>query len=144
MTFSAGRGMNRGRRSFLWALLLGFASLFLPSCAKAKRSSRRVSLGPIDKFQATLTPLPVYRLLVTKDDLGFAAMSLQCTHMSCLLKVDSQGIHCPCHGARFSKAGKVLKGPAEKPLSFYKLAIEDDQELVVYLDETVSPDWRLS
>lgn len=41
-----------------------------------------------------------------------------CTHMGCELNWNSaeRSLDCPCHGSRFSYEGKVLEGPAVKPL----------------------------
>jgi Rieske Fe-S protein len=46
-----------------------------------------------------------------------AAFSAKCTHMGCTVKPAGKELHCPCHGSRYDAAtGKVLQGPAPKPL----------------------------
>ena len=42
----------------------------------------------------------------------------RCSHLGCALrynKAEHSG-DCPCHGSRFSKKGKILDGPANRPL----------------------------
>lgn len=51
----------------------------------------------------------------------FAACSAVCTHKGCDVEYEHEAKQfiCPCHGARFSLDGKVLQGPAKKPLRSY-------------------------
>lgn len=41
-----------------------------------------------------------------------------CTHKKCTVEYDKNPgkFICPCHGSQYDLEGKVLKGPAEKPL----------------------------
>jgi Rieske Fe-S protein len=52
------------------------------------------------------------------DDGVLHAVSLQCTHMGCLLRFNraERSWDCPCHGSRFDVDGAVLEGPAQRPL----------------------------
>jgi Rieske Fe-S protein len=49
-----------------------------------------------------------------------------CTHMGCELSWNSaeHSWDCPCHGSRFTYEGKVIEGPAQKPLN--KIEVDDN------------------
>ncbi|MFQ6000220.1 MAG: ubiquinol-cytochrome c reductase iron-sulfur subunit [Anaerolineae bacterium] len=79
------------------------------------------------------------RLFVIHEEGGFHAMSAVCTHIGCSLNSVDWGYICPCHGSKFDRVGKVLAGPAPKPLPWFKLFLAPDGELVVDTSRTVSP-----
>lgn len=57
---------------------------------------------------------------VYRDEAGVAhALSATCTHMGCLVQWNSAETSwdCPCHGSRFGIDGRILHGPAQKPLA---------------------------
>lgn len=56
------------------------------------------------------------RLALLRDGAGFYALSLVCTHLGCTVTVSEDALSCPCHGSRFDRQGKVLGGPADRPL----------------------------
>lgn len=56
------------------------------------------------------------RVAVMREGDSFIALSLVCTHLGCTVSVTTEGMVCPCHGSRFDRMGKVLSGPADKPL----------------------------
>ncbi|MDP9219456.1 MAG: Rieske 2Fe-2S domain-containing protein [Actinomycetota bacterium] len=47
----------------------------------------------------------------------FVAFSAVCTHAGCTVAWTGAGFNCPCHGAIFDAAGRVVGGPAPSPLS---------------------------
>ncbi|MER6976583.1 FAD-dependent oxidoreductase [Streptomyces carpinensis] len=56
---------------------------------------------------------------VHRDDEGnLHSLSARCTHLGCLVSFNSaeRAWECPCHGSRFDTDGRVLQGPATKPL----------------------------
>lgn len=58
-------------------------------------------------------------LIVTRMSASaLMAVSAVCTHQGCEVKWDTatKKLVCPCHGAEFTTAGKVLRGPARTPL----------------------------
>lgn len=58
----------------------------------------------------------------------FSAFSAICTHQRCPVKFvgASDGFACPCHGSRYSAAGKVTHGPAQRNLSEVSVTKEGD------------------
>ena len=53
-----------------------------------------------------------------RDDGTVAAVSAACTHLRCLVRWNAgeRSWDCPCHGSRFDAEGRVLNGPAVRPL----------------------------
>lgn len=50
---------------------------------------------------------------------SFIALSLICTHQGCTVNFDGTNdvFNCPCHGSKYDGSGKVINGPATKPLN---------------------------
>ncbi len=122
---------------------IGAARLPMPSVFP--ESNSRVKLGPLDRFLlANVTPVPEQRLWIYVDEAGLYAMSAVCTHLGCLVANNGEeGFFCPCHGSRFNAQGKVVGGPAPKPLLFLELTLSPDGQLVVDKQKTVPADERL-
>lgn len=57
-----------------------------------------------------------------------------CTHLGCGYHWDpgEGNFACPCHGSVFSVDGKVLAGPAPRPLDTLPVKIEGGRLLVIY------------
>jgi len=71
-------------------------------------------------------------IVVRNSETEVSAFSSVCTHNGCQVGLPVSGIAtCPCHGARFSDTGVVLKGPAASDLKKYYASIDGT---VVYVD----------
>jgi len=47
----------------------------------------------------------------------FTALTSTCTHETCTITgFDNANYVCPCHGSKFTTAGRVINGPASAPL----------------------------
>ncbi|MEU6557309.1 FAD-dependent oxidoreductase [Streptomyces sp. NPDC046915] len=60
-----------------------------------------------------------HQCAVHRDASGqLQAVSAACTHLGCLVAFNraEKAWECPCHGSRFAPDGRILQGPAVKPL----------------------------
>jgi cytochrome b6-f complex iron-sulfur subunit len=106
--------------SALITLLFGlFGVARLPRAAVVPVASRKFRVALPETLAAGEAFIPPGRsVAVFRDDQGVFAVSRVCTHLGCLVKSEADGFHCPCHGSRFAPDGKVVKGPAPKPLTW--------------------------
>lgn len=58
------------------------------------------------------------------------ALSGQCTHQGCSIRVTSNQLRCPCHGSTFALDGAVQNGPAKRPLKRLALRFEADEIII--------------
>jgi len=108
------------RRTFITALiglplLMGGLWRFLTPKAVRKPALLRVPIADIPAGGALV--FRQERVAVMREGTGFIAMSLVCTHLGCTVAVTPDGMVCPCHGSHFDRQGKVLTGPAQRPLA---------------------------
>lgn len=70
--------------------------------------------------------------LVRLADKEVIALAPQCTHLGCAYHYDEKKREfvCPCHTSNFSLDGKVLSGPAPRPLDRYAVRLEDGRVLI--------------
>ncbi len=67
----------------------------------------------------TLVKVDAYQAVKRTGATSFAAFSMVCTHQGCLTQLQSNTFFCPCHGAEFDSSGRVIRGPATRPLGQY-------------------------
>jgi quinol---cytochrome c reductase iron-sulfur subunit, bacillus type len=70
--------------------------------------------------------------VVKSPDNQVVAFGPQCTHLGCAYRWDESKNEflCPCHTSLFSLSGKVLSGPAPRPLDRYETKIEGTKLLL--------------
>jgi Rieske Fe-S protein len=87
-----------------------------------------------DKTRQIISPLKSeYEIAVEKrDNNTYRALLLKCTHYENPLVVTADGFVCTAHGSKFTKDGKVLKGPAADHLNELKTDIVQSN-LVIHL-----------
>lgn len=75
---------------------------------------------------------PIYVLALESG--AYAVVSPICTHLQCTVNIDGAQLLCPCHGSTYDREGRVLRGPAERPLRRFPARVTADGELVIRLD----------
>jgi cytochrome b6-f complex iron-sulfur subunit len=127
-----GGGVAVGRRGFLnWVLrvcgaitgvgLVGPALVYVwPSTQKGPVRNRKEVGAEADwaVWTAKKVSLGDTPVIVVRTSGGFRAFSAVCTHLGCLVEWNEghREFDCPCHAARFDSEGKVIGGPAPRPL----------------------------
>jgi menaquinol-cytochrome c reductase iron-sulfur subunit len=130
--------------SAMVGLLLGIpfvAALIAPTYRKGRSPYARVTeVGPLPKEQpvslrfqlrstdAFIRQMQIYEAWVIKhSDSDLTVFSPICTHLGCHYDwvASANEFVCPCHNSVFSIAGKVLAGPAPRPLDTLPYRIED-------------------
>lgn len=86
------------------------------------------------------------KIFVFRDrERGFAVASAVCTHLGCTVAFfqSDDRFHCPCHGSVYAASGKVLHGPAPRPLNWFEVTLAHDGQLRVDKDKVVPSSYRL-
>ena len=163
--------VDRGRRSFLGKIALGFISIGLMAQGWTYLRSLipNILYEPPKKFKVGLPEamaegvnfIDTQRVFIIKTGGHFSCLSARCTHLGCTVKhiqlsheetvrlggeevtVDHE-FHCPCHGSKFRQNGAPYSGPAPKGLPWHgiKIAPEDGQ-LVVDVSTSVDSNFKL-
>jgi cytochrome b6-f complex iron-sulfur subunit len=126
---------DRSRRRFLGSIAAAVASVFFlgrylaPQGRKAEAPLLTVPKDDIPERGALV--FRKARIALVRNGGDLYALSLVCTHLGCTANVSSREIVCPCHGSVFDRSGRVVRGPADKPLRRYR--VESRGEDIVVL-----------
>ena len=127
--------LPQSRRKFIKTLTLLLASGALlvryltPRSSGTRRVLATAAVGDIPPGGALV--FRDERLALVRDGGGFYALSLVCTHLGCTVTVSEDALSCPCHGSSFDRQGRVLKGPADRPLERMKVELRGERLEVV-------------
>ena len=124
--------VGRSRRKFIKAVAFAIASVSLIWKFLIPRVSKKKPLLRVAKADVPHDGVLVFRksrvAIVSKGD-DIYALSTVCTHLGCSINVTPKELICPCHGSIFGCDGKVLKGPANRPLKL--LTVEERGKFIV-------------
>jgi Rieske Fe-S protein len=123
------RSRRQGRRDLLRTLLL--APLLWPLGAMLERLRQQRRPAPLALPAELPQGLSVsgHAIVHRGADGSVQAWSARCTHLGCRLDRIVDGVVvCPCHGSRFDAAGRVLAGPATRPLPALRVSADTSTE----------------
>lgn len=130
-------------------------ALYLLVPPKVRNRSRWIDAGDISQLKPGVpvelsfqeNRLDGWKLLTEKKtawvvkeaDNEVVAFSPQCTHLACAYhwEMEKGKFVCPCHGSEFAIDGKVLMGPAARPLDQYMTKIENNRLQIGALRQSV-------
>jgi len=128
-----------GRRGALQRM--GACILGLASGLRVAVPQRRLALD-LDKAEKLKYPGGSALLKIQGRDLLFIRESEDvvrvldptCTHKKCTVEynMERKRIICPCHSSNFSLDGKVLNGPAEKPLQAFEANLDPEKTRIIF------------
>jgi menaquinol-cytochrome c reductase iron-sulfur subunit len=149
---------NDSRRAFfltviygIWALItaaLGIpAAVYLLIPPKTRKSGEWVEAGDAAQLQPGTPEELTYRrnrvdgwkvtsekttAWVVKTSGNVVAFAPQCTHLGCAYHWDETHHYflCPCHTSTFAIDGKVLSGPAPRPLDRFAVKVDNGKILI--------------
>lgn len=82
---------------------------------------------------------------LVRDKKGSYALLNRCSHLGCPVRFVplESSFSCPCHGSEYDLGGRVLKGPAVRPLKRLKLFKVSEARLKAGLTIEADPEFRL-
>jgi menaquinol-cytochrome c reductase iron-sulfur subunit len=129
-----------------------FAYLFLPP--RAHREEQWVDVADLTQLPLNTPQEVSYRMnkvdgwkvssekatawVVKTADNKAIAFGPQCTHLGCAYHWDegTKNFLCPCHNSVFAVDGKVISGPAPRPLDRYAVKIEGSRLEIGQLEKS--------
>lgn len=114
--------------------LLGLGGLIRFLSFETESAPTEYDLGPASSYpDPSRTPLLYIPAMLIRNGEQFSAYSLVCTHLGCTVEPKEQEFACPCHGSRFDSSGRVIKGPANRPLQKLRVELQPDGTLKLYM-----------
>ncbi len=131
------------RGCFAAAAGLALALKSLPALAADKMKQVAFELDKAERLKNVGGSMCLKRegrdvLFVRDSERTIRAFDPACTHNKCNVAytAEEQLLRCPCHRSAFSLDGKVLNGPAGRPLTVFRVKIDGDRVIVSLPQET--------
>lgn len=92
----------------------------------------RFELGDVNNFPPGSRMVNMEIPAVICNQAGeISAYRLICSHLGCRVDASGSELKCPCHGSEYGLDGKVIKGPARKPLQELDVEVSQDGRLIL-------------
>jgi menaquinol-cytochrome c reductase iron-sulfur subunit len=163
---SGGESRTTDRRTFhitvvyaLWGIITGAltipAAIYLLFPPRARKQGEWVEAATVDQLKPGAPDEVVFRRnrvdgwkvssekasawVVKAPDGQVTAFAPQCTHLGCGYRWEEtkQYFLCPCHTSTFAIDGRVLSGPAPRPLDRYQVKVDSGKVLIGPLQKAV-------
>ena len=131
---------HTSRRQFLTGACLSLLATILLPVRRAWAEAKKVAFK-LTKAEAlrkvggsvTLKLEGKKVLFVRSSEESVKALDPTCTHQQCTVAwiAKRKQIECPCHASAFDLDGKVLDGPAPKPLKTYAATLDRKNDRIV-------------
>jgi Rieske Fe-S protein len=126
---------DQSRRKFIGTIIFLLAGVFSFGRFLSPNVRQKKTLLSVAKADLPVHGALVYRearvALMREGDVIYA-LNLVCTHLGCTINVTPTELVCPCHGSSFDRLGRVVRGPADRPLLRYLVEERGDfYEVVV-------------
>lgn len=84
---------------------------------------------------------PTYLVITKSVKIAPYAIAPTCTHLGCTVKWRSNQNRfvCPCHGSEYDAQGRVVQGPARRPLPLITAVVKKDQIRLVDRAPAIDP-----
>ncbi|HWB85535.1 MAG TPA: ubiquinol-cytochrome c reductase iron-sulfur subunit [Bryobacteraceae bacterium] len=147
-------GAINGMMGLITAALAIPAIAYLFAPVKSKKGSQWIKVGDISKLEPN-QPVEMsfqrdfqdgWRVqneksttwVVKMPDNQIVAFGPRCTHLGCAYHWDgaAKDFLCPCHTSVFSMDGKVVSGPAPRPLDRFETKVEGNSLLIGQLRQS--------
>jgi len=126
-----------GRRPFLVGSGLSLGALLTLPSAGAAGSKVDIPLAKLEALKSVGGSIAIkvrdkLLLLVRDGATTVRAFNPVCTHRQCVVAFNAgdKKIKCPCHGSQFDLDGRVIHGPASRPLEIYPAELVNEQVIV--------------